>query len=258
MTMSELYNPDKYDRCLPLLIPAFELAREVLASQIHALGEELKSASNSEIAILDIGCGSGFSSIPLLASFKNLYIEAVDSDRRMLESYRRRAQQLLTDARVLANVVDLACLEPISNKADQSRLFDLCLLFFVVNNFSNEIREKILLHALLMLKPGGCLIVWDIFGFQSLEMQSTMLSNEIDLISKNFDREIELATEDEALELMEEKIKWVQHYKEDNFYPPVAFPSDDNGLRLIQYHTDSTEVLFRHGLQVILMFRKRR
>ncbi|WP_159726096.1 class I SAM-dependent methyltransferase [Methylosinus sp. Ce-a6] len=138
-------------RMLELICPnAALLARRVADRVAHwREGEKLEG--------LEIGCGTGVSTLPLLAGRDELHLTAIDSAAKMLDQARSHLSDRVAAGRV--QFVEADALGFLRGLADAS--LDFVSSNYAVHNFLDDYRRETLAEIFRVLKPGGLFVNGD-------------------------------------------------------------------------------------------------
>jgi SAM-dependent methyltransferase len=119
----------------------FEFDEQVLARHLAKPG-----------LVVDLGCGTGRAILPLAR--RGFPCLGVDLSHPMLRLLGQKAEdEALSVWRLCANLADLGCLQ------HESADYCLCLFSTLGMIRGSENRQRVLVHAQRILKPGGLLIV---------------------------------------------------------------------------------------------------
>jgi tRNA (cmo5U34)-methyltransferase len=138
-------------RMLELICPnAAALARRV-AERVAGwrVGEALEG--------LEIGCGSGVSTLPLLAFRDDLHLTAIDSAAEMLDQARSHLSGYVEAGRVAFIEADALA----SLRALPEASLDVVSSNYAIHNFLDDYRQETLAAAFRALKPGGLFVNGD-------------------------------------------------------------------------------------------------
>ncbi|ATQ68036.1 MULTISPECIES: class I SAM-dependent methyltransferase [Methylosinus] len=138
-------------RMLELICPnAAVLARRV-AERVAGWRE------GEALEALEIGCGSGVSTLPLLAYREDLHLTAIDSAAKMLDQARSHLSAYVDAGRVAFVEVDALT----SLRALPEASLDVISSNYAIHNFLDDYRHDALAAAFRALKSGGLLLNGD-------------------------------------------------------------------------------------------------
>ncbi len=105
----------------------------------------------------EIGCGTGISTLALLAARDNLHLIAVDSAAKMLDQARASLSDFVASGRVDFRQADaLAAL-----KALPEASVDVVASNYAIHNFSQTYRAQVLAEVYRVVTPGGLFVNGD-------------------------------------------------------------------------------------------------
>jgi ubiquinone/menaquinone biosynthesis C-methylase UbiE len=138
-------------RMLEMICPNAALLARRVADRVaaHRPGEKLR--------VLEIGCGTGISTLPLLAAREHMSLTAIDSSAKMLDQARVHLVDWATAGRV--EFVEADALEHLRGEAEGS--LDVVCSNYAIHNFLDDYRREALAEAFRALKPGGLLVNGD-------------------------------------------------------------------------------------------------
>lgn len=109
------------------------------------------------LEVLEIGCGTGVSTLPLLAGRADLHLTAIDSAAEMLDQARANLQEFERAGRVRFVWTDaLAHLRALPDAS-----LDVISSNYAIHNFLDDYRLETLAEAFRALKPGGLFVNGD-------------------------------------------------------------------------------------------------
>jgi ubiquinone/menaquinone biosynthesis C-methylase UbiE len=138
-------------RMLELICPNAALLARRVAERVAdwRKGEALEA--------FEIGCGSGVSTLPLLALREDLHVTAIDSAAKMLDQARSHLSQWMDAGRV--RFVEADALDSLRALPDAS--LDVISSNYAIHNFLDDYRRTTLAEAFRVLKPGGLFVNGD-------------------------------------------------------------------------------------------------
>lgn len=138
-------------RMLELICPSAALLARRVAERVGdwRKGETLEA--------FEIGCGSGVSTLPLLAVRDDLHLTAIDSAAKMLDQARAHLSDYVDAGRV--RFVEADALASLRALPDAS--LDVISSNYAIHNFLDDYRQETLAEAFRALKPGGIFVNGD-------------------------------------------------------------------------------------------------
>ena len=106
---------------------------------------------------LEIGCGTGISTLALLAARDNLTLIAIDSAAKMLEQAKVNLAQYVSAHRV--RFVESDALSAL--RAQQDASLDVVASNYAIHNFRDDYRAAVIDDIFRALKPGGLFVNGD-------------------------------------------------------------------------------------------------
>jgi tRNA (cmo5U34)-methyltransferase len=156
-------------RMLELICPnAALLARRVAERVAHwREGEALE--------VFEIGCGSGISTLPLLALRENLHVTAIDSAAKMLDQARSHLARWVEAGRV--RFLEADALESLRALPEAS--VDVVSSNYAIHNFLDAYRRTTLDEVYRVLKPGGLFVNGDRYAMDDRAAHLAATQNEV-------------------------------------------------------------------------------
>jgi ubiquinone/menaquinone biosynthesis C-methylase UbiE len=105
----------------------------------------------------EIGCGSGVSTLPLLAGRDDLHLTAIDSAAKMLDQARAHLASYVEAGRVRFVEADALA----SLRALPEASLDVVSSNYAIHNFVDDYRHETLAEVFRALKPGGLFVNGD-------------------------------------------------------------------------------------------------
>jgi ubiquinone/menaquinone biosynthesis C-methylase UbiE len=132
-------------------------------------------ASSTAIRGFEIGCGTGISTLALLAGRADLHLIAVDASAKMLEQARRNLSEWTSAGRV--EFVEADALESLTRERDAN--FDLVASNYATHNFTGEYRRRVVEEVFRVLKPGGLFLNGDRFAIDDPAAHLALTQSEV-------------------------------------------------------------------------------
>ena len=222
-----------------LACPHFEELENSLGKIIQ---EKFQDKNNSEIKVLEIGCGPGFTTLIILDSDKKIKIVAVDNESIMIEQAKDILKEFIDNKRV--QLIEDDALEFLEKQDSDS--FDVFASGFTLHNFPNDFREKVLKEIYRVLKPEGIFVNADKYA----------LDNELEH-KKSLKWQLQQFKEKYSLINRPDLIKeWTNHYLEDD-KPNVIMKESDSIKAMNKIGFKDINVVFRKQMDAVLFARKK-
>ena len=123
----------------------------------------------------EIGCGTGISTVALLAKCPNLHLTAVDSSAKMLEQARRNLSEWVDAGRV--DFIEADALGALERLGDAG--LDLVASNYATHNFEDGYRRRVVREVLRVLKPGGLFLNGDRFAIDDPAAHLALTQSEV-------------------------------------------------------------------------------
>jgi len=219
------------------LVEEKEVTEALIANHEYiqdTLATTLSNSIQGTARLVEIGTGTGFTTLKVADELPTANIMAVDTSNKRLDRARYRLKDL--GERVLYVNDDFA---KISADTEED-LVDGIFTAFALHNLPLEDRMKVLKQAHSLLKPSGIFIDADKHGFTGDEKNASRFNQQLERIKQNFPNE-ELAQ------------MWIDHYKKDF----EIDQSREDYLLLLEEIGFSTEVILESGLEIVIKATKK-
>lgn len=193
------YGPfaEEYHFLQRICPPAVEMSRRV--GECVAAWRPVAAAPT--LQVLELGCGTGFTTRQLLDSREDARILAVDNAPAMLAQARELLAEPLAAGRLELRELDaLSALQSIASDS-----VDIVASAYALHNFLSGYRSRVLAEILRVLKPGGVFVNGDRYAIDDPAEHLRQLQEEIRGYFRVF-REMQ------RLDLLEQ---WVVHVFSD-------------------------------------------
>jgi tRNA (cmo5U34)-methyltransferase len=190
------YSPkmlSHYD-ILKIAIPHYDLIQDNLALAVKNM------TKGKTIHILDMGCGTGLTSLAILKRVKNVHITAVDSEKVMVEQATDRLKNYIKQGKI--RIVQAEGLQFMKKLKQES--FDVFATALTLHNFKKILRKQFIKEAHRILKNKGLFVNADKYASDNVCRHRNDLQFQLACFNK-FDR----------LHLPAIKKEWVGHYLND-------------------------------------------
>jgi tRNA (cmo5U34)-methyltransferase len=189
------------------------------------------------LKVLEIGCGTGISALPLLSCRDDLQLLALDSSAKMLDQAKRNLAQWVDAGRV--EFVEADALELLKGKKTGS--FDVVASNYATHNFLDDYRQKVVEEIFRVLKPGGLFLNGDRFAIDDRAEHLKLTQSEVRHWFKTF----------AALKRYDLLEDWVVHLFSDESPEHIMYFSPALE-RLRSAGFDPVQVEYREGVDTLV------
>lgn len=185
--------------------------------------------------VVELGCGTGFTTDQLLRSYPLVHVTAIDNESVMIE---QATALFVDDSRVAFQVNDvLAALQSMSDGS-----VDAVVSAYVLHNLQPAMREAVVAEAVRVLRPGGLFINGDKYARYDLAQHARDLEDQISAFTV-FDQ---IGRSD----LREE---WTAHYHEDE---QIAWGERTACAHLASLQMVNVGIVYRQRMEAIIVATK--
>ena len=184
----------------------------------------------------EIGCGTGVSTLALLAKNGGLHLFAIDSSAKMLAQARESLKDWTDAGRV--EFVEADALEALRAQGDAS--FDVVASNYATHNFRDDYRRSVIAETYRVLKPGGLFLNGDRFALDDRAAHLALTQSMLRHWFKTF----------AALNRYDLLEDWVVHLCSDESPEHVMYFSP--ALTLLREVGFAPEVLYREGVDTLV------
>lgn len=221
-----------------LACPHFEDLENTLGKVIK---DQFQDENNSEIKVIEIGCGPGFTTLIILDSDKRIKIVAVDNEPVMLKQAKEILKEFIDDKRV--QLIEDDALEFL--KKQKSDSFDAFASGFTLHNFPNDFREEVIKEIYRVLRPERIFVNADKYALDNESEHKQSLHWQLQQFKEKY-------SQIDRPDLIEE---WTNHYLEDN-KPEVIMKESDSIKSMNKTGFKDIKLVFRKHGDAVLYARK--
>ncbi|HYE37809.1 class I SAM-dependent methyltransferase [Methylocaldum sp.] len=187
--------------------------------------------------LLELGCGTGVTTLNLVHARSDAIITAVDSEPTMLGQARRNLADVLEHGRL--RLIENDALSYLREVPPAS--LDVVATAYTLHNFLDGYRLRVLEEILRVLKPGGIFVNGDRYALDDSLAHLQAIQEEVRQYFRTF-------TALNRVDLLEQ---WIVHLFSDES-PDHVMPLDASlkGMREIGF--DSVAVHFRHDVNAVV------
>lgn len=194
---------EEYD-LFKLSVPHIGEFEKAIADEVTL---NFKDSKAFEIKVLELGSGTGITTKFLLEADPRVHIVAVDNEKVMMNQISENIKFWQEEYRVELHLEDI--FEYLKSVDDG--FFDVVASGYVLHNFSQTFRNKILADIYRVLKPDGLFVNGDKYARDDASEQEKVFAEQV----RRFDVYDSIGRSDY-------KAEWIKHYQEDE-RPEVVF-----------------------------------
>lgn len=140
----------------------------------EAVGEFCGGKAES-VRVLELGGGTGITTLSLLMSDPNLHVLSVDNEPTMQNQAKQNLQQWVDQGRLAFSAAD--ALGALQNLADGS--VDIVASAYTLHNFEASYRRQAIQEIARVLKPGGRFINGDRYALDDIDAHTRTTQREV-------------------------------------------------------------------------------
>lgn len=221
-----------------IAIPHRQEMQELIGSFIK---NEFRDKDIKQIKVLEIGCGTGFTTKIILESDTRIEVFAVDNELKMLEQAESNLAPFIADDKIeLIHEDGLEFLEK-----QNSNSYDVFASSETIHNFDKEYRQKILEELYRVLKPTGIFINADKYALDDESQHEESLNWQL----QEFQNKLTPLGRQDLLK------EWTQHYLEDD--KPEKIIKESKAIDIMKsMGFKEINIIFRKKMEAVLIARK--
>ncbi len=221
-----------------LACPHFQELENTLGRIIR---EQFQDKSFEEIKVLEIGCGSGYTTLIILNSNNRTRIVAVDNESVMIEQAKEVLNEFVENNRV--ELIEGDALEFL--KKQDSDSFEVFASGFTLHNFTKNYRGKVIKEIYRVLKPEGIFVNADKYALDDESKHKQSLNWQL----QQFKREYSKINRPDLIK------EWISHYLEDN-KPEVIMKESESIKSMSKIGFRDIKIVFRKQMEAVLFAEK--
>ena len=221
-----------------LACPHFQELEDTLGRIIR---EQFQDKSFEEIKVLEIGCGSGYTTLIILNSNNRTRIVAVDNESVMIEQAKEILNEFVENNRV--ELIEGDALEFL--KKQDSDSFEVFASGFTLHNFTKNYRGKVIKEIYRVLKPEGIFVNADKYAIDDESKHKQSLNWQL----QQFKREYSKINRPDLIK------EWISHYLEDN-KPEVIMKESESIKSMSKIGFRDIKIVFRKQMEAVLFAEK--
>ncbi len=148
------------------------------AEMSHLVGQrvgEYCTQKHDDLSVLELGGGTGITTLAILAANERLKITSVDNAETMQSQARKSLQQWQQEGRLEFVLADV--LHTLKNTEENS--VDIVASAYTLHNFEHSYREEVIHQVHRVLKPGGLFVNGDRYGLDDVDAHTRLIQHEV-------------------------------------------------------------------------------
>ncbi len=195
---------------------------------------------HSEITVLELGCGSGYTTEFILRAKPNINVIAVDNEKVMIAQAKKNLSHAIKKGKVKLALKDaLSFLKTVKNNS-----IDAFASAFVLHNWKQDYRKAVLEEIFRILKKGGLFVNAD--KYMPNDKKEYMKGNIWQI------RQFEIFSKSGRPDL---KKSWMLHYREDD-KPDTRMVENASILQMEKIGFKDIKKTFRRFLEATIIATK--
>ena len=193
--------------------------------------------------VLDLGCGTGITTLALGEALSNVKITGVDKGPTMLKQYDalvRKHEVELQGKGVTVTTVEKDALEFLKNCEDST--FDVVASGFTLHNISKDLRSQIVMEIGRVLSPQGRFVNADKVARDDERLHQKDLMDQIAKFVECYGNPAETAY----------GLEWIEHYIRDN-QPDLKQTESEVRDTLYRAGFGKIQIKERHGMDALII-----
>ncbi|HIL41646.1 MAG TPA: class I SAM-dependent methyltransferase, partial [Methylococcales bacterium] len=163
----------------------YDLLKHICPTAIemsHLVGATLKGFQQSNtrsespcLNIVELGCGTGITTLSLLSACKGIALTAIDNEPTMLNQAKHSLLDYVKSKQL--SLVENDALSALSALPDNS--VDVIASAYTLHNFLNDYRNEVIEQCYRVLAPGGLFINGDRYGLDDISAHTVLIQKEV-------------------------------------------------------------------------------
>jgi tRNA (cmo5U34)-methyltransferase len=155
---------------LKLICPLMTEMSRLVAETVRAY-----PAQQEKLTVVELGGGTGITTLALLSSREDIHILSIDNEPTMQNQAKQNLKAWHDEGRVTFDGQDaLSALHAIPSSS-----IDLVASAYTLHNFANNYRQDVVHEIYRVLKPGGEFISGDRYAFDDISQHTRVIQEEV-------------------------------------------------------------------------------
>jgi len=218
-----------------LACPHFDTLQETIKKEIT---KKYESSEKEIIQVLEIGCGSGYTTKKILSADKRITVLAIDNEQVMLSQANELLYSYVENKKL--KLIQGDALNYLRELPSQS--MNAVVSAFTLHNFRKEYRNKVLTEIYRILTEEGLFINGDKYALDNKFKHKQNLEWQLKQFEKKF-------SEINRPDLISE---WIKHYLEDD-KSEVIMRESDSKKELTKIGFKNINLVYREKMEAVLI-----
>ncbi len=194
-------------------------------------------ADLSEVRVLEVGTGTGLTTIRILDADPRIKVVTVDADGNLMD----KAKLVLSDKAERIEFIHKDILSALQAMGDES--IDAMASALTIHNFPPEYRKLVIKELARVLKRGGLFVNADKYAFDDPDAHARSLKEQIDSFDMFDTMDIP------EVDIPALKKGWIQHYQDDE---RTKITESEQIEMLKELGFKDIEVIFRESMEAVI------
>lgn len=221
-------------------LPYYLDMQKAIAVEVH---NGLRALTGNPLTVLDLGCGTGITTLALGEELTNVKITGVDKGPTMLKQYDalvRKHEAELQGKGVTITMIEKDALEFLKGCEDAT--FDVVASGFTLHNISKDLRPQIAMEIGRVLRPQGRFVNADKIARDDEKLHQKDLMDQIAKFVECYGNPAETAY----------GLDWIEHYIRDN-QPDLRQTESEVRDTLSKAGFGKIQIIERHGMDALVI-----